>query len=66
MVAAEIPVFEVAETGGVTVKKGELRTAIVEIGVNIILLGDAGELAVIEKPNGAGRSDNGTKSYLIA
>ena len=39
LVGGEIPVFSVAEAGGVAVEKSELGASAVQIGVNVVLLG---------------------------
>ena len=50
-VMGEIPVITAVETSGVAVEKSELCAVVVQIGVDVVLLRDRGELAVVEEPN---------------
>src|ERR1019366_1432722 len=49
-VGDEVPVLPVAEALRVAVKEIELGALGVQVGMNVVLLGDGGEPAVVEQP----------------
>lgn len=51
---AEIPIFVIAEMLNMAVHERDIRPTGVKIGVDVILLGSRGELAVVEEPDGDG------------
>ena len=48
LVVFEVPIFRILESRGTAIEKANIRAAIVKIGVDVVLLGYAGLLAVIE------------------
>ena len=65
-VGDEVPILAAAEALRVAVKESELGALGVQVGMDVVLLGDAGEPAVVEQPDGQGRLGNPGKSRLVA
>src|SRR5436190_19654859 len=58
-VRGEIPIFRVAESRRVTVQETKLRSLVVKIRVDVILLRDRSHAAIIEQPNRSRRMRDG-------
>src|SRR6266404_5726761 len=65
-VFGEVPIFLVLKPRSMAVEKGELRAAVVQVGVYIVLLGDSGEFAIVEEPDDTKWLTDGGESDLIA
>ena len=47
----EIPVIDIPEPPGVAIEKSKLCAAIVQVGVDVVLLSDARKASVVKQPN---------------
>ena len=61
----KIPIFGVLEPRDVGIQKNELRAVIVQVGVNIVLLSNGSNAAVVKKPDRYSASADRAESYLI-
>ena len=66
LIGHKIPIFAIFETRGMAVEKGELRPTRMQVGMDIILLCDGCQFAVIEQPHGANRVWQGSEPDLVA
>ena len=64
-VSFEIPIFCIFEARGVAVQKADVRAVIVEIGMDVVLLGYSGLLAIVEQPHDAHRLADGAQLNLV-
>src|SRR5437899_2847478 len=62
----EIPVFRTLESGRVTIQQSEVRALAVQVGVNIVLLSDARQAAVVKQPDCVRRQTDGGEPHLVA
>ena len=66
LVGTEVPILPLVEPGGMTIEKSEICSAIVQVGVRIVLLGDGRQFTIIKQPDGECRVGNSGKLYLVA
>ena len=58
--------LRVAEPPCVAIEESEMGALAVQIGMNVVLLGDGGELAVVKQPDGQDRPGDTGESRLVA
>jgi hypothetical protein len=50
----------------VAIEESEMGALVVQIGMNVVLLGDGGELAVVKQPDGQDRPGDAGEFRLVA
>ena len=65
-VGDEVPVLLVAEPLRVAIEESEMGALVVQIGMNVVLLGHRGELAVVKQPDRRDRPEDAGDFRLIA
>src|SRR5438309_6970794 len=59
----KIPVLEIPKAPGMTVQESKVRAAIVNVGMDVVLLRNAGNAAVVEQPDRRRRPAEGANLH---